>query len=698
MNKMDIYYGALVDYRKSTRENNDCARQRKYISHANADDDRIEVVTTECDIDDDWIIAIEKGLEFIDKAIKEERQFILSNGEVVPVEKVKNVSKESVEHLAKHSNLVSRLPAEGNDLIPDKLYTVERLTDYAVYENRFLYMLLCYLRDFISLRYNSILELVTTYSGKMYVNKQIAVGDRKTTIRVELDEHLKNDAYLREHNASKEKIDRIDGLLKGVISFLAHPLMEEVSKAPMLKPPITETNVLKMNKNFKGAMQLYYFVTAYTKKGYTPSTSTKVLNPFKEHVSEEVAELVELTSFMTYQHGMGIEGDLKAAYEERLKKQREEEQLRKLEQLKALRKRVKEYGENPEEYMLMLEQRNRLLEADSAQLARARIEIKSLQERIAEMVEEINGLKEEVADLKAQLVEKQQEIERMIEEHAKEIAALHEKYQAEIAALHEQYQAEIAALHESYKAEIAALHEKYQEEIASLIARYEAEIADLTERYEERLSVLTTTYEEKLASQKENYEKALALQKQTYEERIVSLTAAHQAEVEKLVSGYESQVATLKAEREAEVKALTEGYERKLAEAEKLRVDAVAGLTGAYEEKVTGLSTALNDSEKTLASLKEELRALDELQAITAAKLNGLKKESGLYEGGEDYVSREGFDEIERQYKHFKAFFKEQWRLTKKDIRKKYLKAAPKQTVESEEKKTESEKDSPTEE
>ena len=44
---------------------------------------------------------MEKGLVHIEKAIKEERQFIRSNGEVLPIEKIKHVSKESIEHLAK---------------------------------------------------------------------------------------------------------------------------------------------------------------------------------------------------------------------------------------------------------------------------------------------------------------------------------------------------------------------------------------------------------------------------------------------------------------------------------------------------------------------------------------------------------------------------------------------------------------------
>ena len=130
----DIYYRALSEYRNVTAKERRLEKRRKAIAAAGGD--RIEIVTVNCIIEEDWIEAIEKGLVHVEKAINEERQFIRSNGEVVPIEKVKNVSKDSVEHLAKHSNLLTK-KTEGEDIIPDSLYTVERLADYAVYENRF---------------------------------------------------------------------------------------------------------------------------------------------------------------------------------------------------------------------------------------------------------------------------------------------------------------------------------------------------------------------------------------------------------------------------------------------------------------------------------------------------------------------------------------------------------------------------------
>ena len=142
MNSTDARYRAWLAYRKLTAEQRECRRDALALAEAEGGD-ALTVTRVECTVDEAWIRAIEAGLVHIEKAIREDRQFIYSNGEVIPIEKVKHVSKDSVEHLARHAELITREP-EGEDIIPDKLYTVERLSDYAVYENRFLYMLLCY--------------------------------------------------------------------------------------------------------------------------------------------------------------------------------------------------------------------------------------------------------------------------------------------------------------------------------------------------------------------------------------------------------------------------------------------------------------------------------------------------------------------------------------------------------------------------
>ena len=191
----DALYRAFIEYRKVTKGNISCTRTRDAIKSASPENDRLLTVSSKCIIEEDWVNKIYEGLTYIEKAIAEERQFIRQQGEVVPIEKARRVSKGSVEHLAKHSEFMTHEPKEDGKLIPDKLFVVERLSDYAVYENRFLYMLLCYLRDFIEIRYSKIIELGNTYQAEFDTEKEIQIGKRTIAYKATMREQSKEDPY-----------------------------------------------------------------------------------------------------------------------------------------------------------------------------------------------------------------------------------------------------------------------------------------------------------------------------------------------------------------------------------------------------------------------------------------------------------------------------------------------------------------------
>lgn len=422
MNYLDKYYRAFRDYRATTEPDRELARRRDSAKKPSKDD-ILQVAGYNCTVDEDWIVAIEKGLEYIGKAVEEERQFIRSNGEVVPIEKVKNVSRESVEHLSKHSNLITRLP-EGADIIPDGLYTVERLTDYAVYENRFLYMLLLFVRDFASFRFEKIIEFSCLYEGEYRAERKVEAGKRNARIKIEFEEKIKCDEFLSENNPLKDVISRIDGILKTVNAYLSTPLMEFVAKAPLLKPPVTETNVLKMNKNFKGAMQLYYFLTSYTGQGFTAERSVRTVNTLSDGAADEFAEVGELVSFLTYGHGTGVTARLNERYEEEEERRKKEEERKKAEKLEDLRRRAKRNGGDAEEYALMLEKKVRALEKENAQLDAARAEIAALTQKCESVEDKNRNLEEKSAALNAR-------IDELKSAHAVEIEELKSDFKKE---------------------------------------------------------------------------------------------------------------------------------------------------------------------------------------------------------------------------------------------------------------------------
>ena len=467
MNYLDTYYRAFTDYRRNTLDNHDCTAQRSTTAKANHKGDEILITRQICDIETDWIEAIEEGLVHVDKAIREDRQFIRSNGEVVDIEKVKNVSKDSVEHLAKHSNLITK-HQEGEDVIPDRLYTVERLSDYAVYENKFLYMLLCYLRDFITMRYNKILDYEYTYLGSLSMDKSIVMTKRKIDFKLSLSEEKKDDPYLKQNSKSRDLIRRISDILELTHSQLATTLMQEVSKSPMLKPPITKTNVLRMNHNFRGALALYEFISAYDKDGYTVRQEEQKISPFKHDVADEFAEIVLLSSFLTYEYGLNVKESLRKSYENEELKRREEELKRHLEQLKAMRRRLKESGESPDEYILALEKTNRMLEQNTEKLKAARQEIEELNNTILDFKAKKARLEEKVSALN-------HEIDQINSEHLERIAQLEREKQDEIRELNEEHGRRIEEINENHSLELQKICDECDLKVEQIKEKIEEE-------------------------------------------------------------------------------------------------------------------------------------------------------------------------------------------------------------------------------
>ena len=510
MNDLDFYYRAFLSYRAVTQNNRDCSNLRKAICQADPDSDKIVITRNICTVDEDWIEEIERGLVFVEKAIKEERQFIYSNGEVIEIEKVKHVSKDSVQHLAKHSNLITR-EQDGEDIIPDKLYTVERLNDYAVYENRFLYMLLCYLKDFITLRYNKILDLSNKYDGRLKINKEISLPKQRITYSVDLHDERRDDSYLREHNSAKDIIDRIDLILKTVLAFLATPLMEITGKAPMLKPPITKTNVLKMDNNFKGAVALYDFIIAYDKAGYTAEVQNVELSPFNDILAEDMSETIALSTFLTYAYGLDLNASLKQNYDAEEAKRRAQEIQKKQEQLEMLKRKLSAMQESPEEYILALEKQIKLLHNE---------------------IGLINPLREQVAQLKES------------EEH---LTAELEKSRAENETLHE----ELKAAEIKHLAEMEAIKTEYEDRIHALLLKHEEEMKSLEKSCNERIEQLRAQMRQEAEELREKIREALA-KAQESEEQFEKLSADY----EKLLEAKElceARITALRSEQSGEI-------------------------------------------------------------------------------------------------------------------------------------------------
>lgn len=522
MKKTYSYYRALSDFKKATA-NRYCEAQKESIKNAVSGEERITVTRNLCVIEEDWVKAIETGLVFVEKAINEERQFIKSNGEVVPIEKAKHVSKDSVEHLARHSDLLTRKP-EGDEIIPDKIYNTERLSDFAVYENRFLYMLLCYLRDFIALRYDKILKYTNLYDGELSIKKDVHSGKQRIRFEANLKETRDDDEYLKTHNKAKSLIDRIDTIYKLVLAFLRTPLMEEVSKASKLRPPITKTNVLRMNKNFKGAVALYEYVTAYGKDGFTITPEIKNVNGFFEGTGDDFAEALSLYSFLTYEYGLDIKDLLKENFIEEERRRKEEEKEKLKQQIENLRRKIKNGGTSMEEYVLLVEKRNRQLEACEEELGLVKRENDTLKTDVADKTLEIDGLKFTAEQNQKRYEETVAAINLERERTINELNAAHDDEKQNII---NDYEEKIINNQNAHAAEISEMNVKFDEERARA-----KDTLDESRRETERV-ILEKTEEkarfERVCGEKDDEIKYLKNEKRRADEAAIASAARYTA-------------------------------------------------------------------------------------------------------------------------------------------------------------------------
>lgn len=488
----DIYYRAFKAYRKQTKENTACEKERRAVAEAGKESDKLLATKYLCRIDEDWIKAIEEGLEFVEKAVAEERQFIRTNGEVVPIEKVKKISKDSVEHLAKHSDMITHVPEEEDALlVPDKLYMVEKLSDYAVYENRFLYMMLTYIKSFIEFRIEKIEKLRRTYVGDMAVNKEIKTKKRTLKIKTEIYEERTDNPYPVPDEKSANLVKRIHDCRSIIDALLDTDLMTQVAKTPMIKPPIVKTNVLKMNNNFKNALALYDYIASYKGEGFTYEEVKFDFAPFSEKVADEFAEVANLTSFLAYKTGNDIESLLQAEYEEEERRLKEEEAQNLLKRLQRLKKRALESNKTMEEYMLLLEERNRRLEKDNEELSALRREVENLKKDIETLAREKNELNRQIGELTSALEEKEQEIIR-----------LNQKYIEDMSAAKAEHEAEIAKISAEHEEAVTALKAEFADELSKTIEEHESRAAELkaeTETLNSRLAETVRDCDNKIA-------------------------------------------------------------------------------------------------------------------------------------------------------------------------------------------------------
>lgn len=478
--------------------------------------------TNEKVIDMDWVIAIEETLPYIQKAIEEQRRFIKQAENVVRIKKAK------------------------------KILTVEREEGFAIYENRVLLTLIHKALMFVDDKYSKMKDVPNDSYNNITMNRHLELSQQKLDFSVnyvnENHESLAEDLDV-EDIESLSDFDRIRRIRQGLNECLATPLMKEIAKEPQVKPPLTQTNLLKENPNFKKAVELWSFLDTYKKHGFE-----LVGEEYNGKMTDENKEDVYLA--MEFQHFM-MSITTNPALRKMLQEKYEEEN--------AL---AKEEADRPEKVKEMV------LEAQTEAVRK----------------EEIEKLTAEITELKQKIAEQKQKIE--------EQANIIKTQEGKIAALENERESHAKQV-EQMNADFAEKTRIAEENFANRLSAKQKEFDDAQTAHNEYVTKLNTDNANKIAELNTNHSNEVAQLKSDYENRIDTINKENATATANLKSDYEGQLTSMKADYTSQIK----NYEKQIADINAENAKNVKELNDNHAKEI---KTITKESEKRMADFEKE--------------------------------------------------------------------------------------------
>lgn len=478
--------------------------------------------TNEKVIDMDWVIAIEETLPYIQKAIDEQRRFIKQAENVVRIKKAK------------------------------KILTVEREEGFAIYENRVLLTLIHKALMFVDDKYSKMKDVPNDSYNNITMNRHLELNQQKLDFSVnyvnENHESLAENLDV-EDIESLSDFDRIRRIRQGLNECLATPLMKEIAKEPQVKPPLTQTNLLKENPNFKKAVELWSFLDTYKKQGFE-----LVGEEYNGKMTDENKEDVYLA--MEFQHFM-MSITTNPALRKMLQEKYEEEN--------AL---AKEEADRPEKVKEMV------LEAQTEAVCK----------------EEIEKLTAEITELKQKIAEQKQKIE--------EQANIIKTQEGKIAALENERESHAKQV-EQMNADFAEKTRIAEENFANRLSAKQKEFDDAQTAHNEYVTKLNTDNANKIAELNTNHSNEVAQLKSDYENRIDTINKENATATANLKSDYEGQLTSMKADYTSQIK----NYEKQIADINAENAKNVKELNDNHAKEI---KTITKESEKRMADFEKE--------------------------------------------------------------------------------------------
>lgn len=251
----------------------------EYINNINKDNANKFIASTSSNItvkrdidacvsDTSWIDMVEECIPYLDNIIRNPRRFIVQEENIVPIEKAKVVTEESIRHLAQHTSMIQEVQEDGT-VIPLKLLNVYREETVDLYENRFIKSLVDNLYTFVNNKLNESdqrsyakVESTVSYSGLM--------KKKGEEVEVNLQLKSKKDTEIDASKDGHSLEERISHIKDIVSAFRGSTFIKGLKESSPVRSPIRKTNVILKEQNFIKALELWEYLE---KNNIKPITS-----------------------------------------------------------------------------------------------------------------------------------------------------------------------------------------------------------------------------------------------------------------------------------------------------------------------------------------------------------------------------------------------------------------------------------------
>ena len=506
-------------------------------------------------IDLKWVEEIEACIIPLDNIIRVPRKFIVQEEEIVPIERARKITNESIRHLAQHTNMIAKV--EGDDVTPNQILNVFREESYEVYENRFVFTLMQNLVRFIDVRYNVLFNISDDDNmASLKMESDFTRGREKIQYKLEVSAQSAGSEIEGEVGPEGENataFQRIERVKRIINEYANSSFMKELRNCVPVRPPIMRTNAIQKNPNFRACLKLWQFIQSYNELGYEITV--------KESNDMVSAEYMNELNRMTALNYMMLKANTLS--EDSVGKQKKRKLKPKL--LKRLAEElVMDYDMEEVEIQ-------RVFVDEVKRVSRKKIEgEKKIQEAIQRALDAENARKKAIEDkIKAKIAHEKEMERRRIAREKERARKEKEKERQRIKREKEREKARIA----KEKALAKEKARKEKEKAARLKAQEEARIAKEKQREEmriarEKAAKLAKIEKEKAAKAKakERERKAKELAAQKAKEKAAAAKQREKAAIAK------ARAAQAEKERLAKEKAKQKAAAAKAAQAEKERL------------------------------------------------------------------------------------------------------------------------------